>query len=346
MLVDRVAEADVLKRLLASVREGLSGVLVLRGQAGIGKTALLDWAAGQAEDMQVARVAGVESEMDLGFAGLHQLLVPFLDRLEWLPKPQRDALGAAFGMAAGPAPDRFLVGLGALTLITQSAVRRPVLCVVDDAQWLDRVSVEVLGFVARRLFADRVGMLFAVRAGEQRTVALEGLPELTVGALPEEAAVELLAASAGRAVDLGVGARIVAETAGNPLALMEFGGELTAAEASGAVPLAEPLRFGGHLEELYRPGCGRRRTEDRNGPVFHAEDDGTHRAEERATDQWGQPQGPVQRCVDGGLGHRHILCLAGTTAPGIAVAGQKAVAIALLASGVGRRHEPRAALVP
>ena len=252
MLVDRVAEADVLERVLASVRDGMSGVLVLQGQAGIGKTALLDWATGQAGDMQVARLAGVESEMDLGFAGLHQLLVPFLGGLERLPAPQRGALSAAFGLAAGPAPDRFLVGLAALTLITGAAVEQPVLCVIDDAQWLDRVSVEVLGFVARRLFADQVGMLFAVRAGEQRTVALEGLSELAVGALPEEAAAELLAVSAGRAVDLGVGARIVAETAGNPLALVELAGKLTAAEASGQAPLAEPLRFGPRVEELYR----------------------------------------------------------------------------------------------
>jgi DNA-binding CsgD family transcriptional regulator len=252
MLVDRVTEADALERLLAAVRDGLSGVLVLRGQPGIGKTALLDWGAGQAGDMQVARLVGVESEMDLSFAGLHQLLVPFLGGLERLPGPQSKALESAFGLAAGPPPDRFLVGLAALTLITGAAADRAVLCVIDDAQWLDQVSVEVLGFVARRLFADRVGMLFAVRAGEQRAVVLEGLSELTVGALPEKAAVELLAASAGRPVDLRVGARIVAETAGNPLALVEVGGELTAAEASGQVVLAEPLRFGGHLEELYQ----------------------------------------------------------------------------------------------
>src|SRR5579859_2872060 len=252
MLVDRVAETDVLERLLASVRDGLSGVLVLRGQAGIGKTALLDWTAGQAGDMLVTRVAGVESKMDLGYAALHQLLVPFLDGLEELPGPQRHALGAAFGLAAGPPPDRFMVGLAALTLITGATPGRPALCVVDDAQWLDRVSVEVLGFVARRLFADRVGMLFAVRTGEQQTVAFEGLSELPIGGLQEHAAGELLAASVGQPVDPRVGERIVAETAGNPLALVEFGGELTAAEASGQVPLAEPLRFGGRVEELYR----------------------------------------------------------------------------------------------
>ena len=149
--------------MLAAVRDGLSGVLVLRGDAGIGKTVLLEWAAGQAHDMQLARVAGMQAEMGMGFAGLHQLLVPFLGRLDGLPGPQRQALGSAFGLVAGPAPDRFLVGLAALTLLTDAAAGQPVLCLVDDAQWLDQVSVEVLGFVARRLYADRVGMLFTVR---------------------------------------------------------------------------------------------------------------------------------------------------------------------------------------
>ena len=252
MLVDRVAEAGALDRMLAAVHDGLSGVLVLRGEPGIGKTALLDWAAEQATDMQVARTVGIESEMDLGFAGLHQLLIPFLGGLDRLPGPQRDALRAVFGLVAGAAPDRFLVGLATLTLITAAAAERPVLCVVDDAQWLDRVSVEVLGFVARRLFADRVGMLFAARDPEQRTAALQGLSELTIGALPEEAAGKLLARTVGGPLDRQVERRVVAETAGNPLALVEFGGELTPEEASGAVPLAQPLRFGGQLEELYR----------------------------------------------------------------------------------------------
>ena len=174
-------ETGALDGALAAVRDGLSAVLVLRGEAGIGKTALLEWAAGQAGDMQVARVAGVESEMNMGFASLHQLLVPFLGGLEALPPPQRQALGSAFGLFTGSAPDRFLVGLAALTLMTDAAAGRSVLCVVDDAQWLDQVSVEVLGFVARRLYADRVGMLFSIREGEERAVALTGLPELTVG---------------------------------------------------------------------------------------------------------------------------------------------------------------------
>ena len=147
--------------------------------------------------MQVARVAGIKAEMDMGFAGLHQLLVPFLAGLDGLPVPQQQALRSAFGLVAGPPPDRFLVGLAALTLLTDAAAARPVLCLVDDAQWLDQVSVEVLGFVARRLYADRVGMVFAAREGEEQALALSGLPELTVGGLAEEAAQELLASVSG-----------------------------------------------------------------------------------------------------------------------------------------------------
>ena len=253
-LVDRAAECAALGAVLAAVRDGLSGVLVLRGEAGIGKTALLEWAAGQAADMRVARVAAVESEMDLAFAGMHQLLVPFLGGLGALPVPQRQALEAAFGLADRPAPDRFLVGLATLTLITDAAgAGQPVLCVADDAQWLDRVSVEVLGFVARRLLADRVGMLFAVRTGEgEQHAVLAGLPELTLRGLPAEAAGEVLAAAASGPVDRQVGARLVAETTGNPLALAEFAGELSSDQLSGAVPLRGPLRFGGRLERLYQ----------------------------------------------------------------------------------------------
>ena len=251
-LLDRTVETGALEGVLAAVRDGLSGVLVLRGEAGVGKTALLDWAAGQAGDMQVARVAGAEDEMDMGFAGLHQLLVPFLGGLEGLPAPQRQALGSAFGLVDGPPPDRFLVGMAALTVLTDAAAARPVLCLIDDAQWLNQVSIEVLGFVARRLYADRVGMVFAAREAEERAVVLAGLPELTVGGLAEEAAQELLATSAGAQVDRQVSRRIAADTAGNPLALVELAAELTAAELSGAKPLNWPLRFGGRLEELYR----------------------------------------------------------------------------------------------
>jgi DNA-binding CsgD family transcriptional regulator len=250
-LLGRTRETAALEAVLAAARDGLSGVLVLRGEAGIGKTVLLEWAAEQACDMQLARVAGVQAEMGMGFAGLHQLLVPFLDGLDGLPGPQRQALGSAFGLVAGPAPDRFLVGLAALTLLADAAGARPVLCLVDDAQWLDQASVEMLGFIARRLYADRVGVLFTVREGEGDAAALAGLPELVLGGLPEAAAAELLAASAGGRVDGRVSAQVVAGVAGNPLALVELAGELTAEELSGVVPLGWPLRFGGRVEELY-----------------------------------------------------------------------------------------------
>jgi DNA-binding CsgD family transcriptional regulator len=250
VLLDRVQESAELDRMLAAIRDGLSSVLVLRGEAGIGKSALLDYTADHASDMQLARVIGVESEMDLSFAALHQLLIQFLDGIGRLPAPQRDALGTAFGRVEGPPPDRFLVGLATLTLLTDAAAERPILCVVDDAQWLDRVSVEVLGFVARRLFADRVGMLFAVREDERVPAVLEGLPQLRVSGLPGDEAGALLARSAGLPLEERVSQRIVAETGGNPLALLEFGGELTADERSGSVPLY-PLRFGGRLERLY-----------------------------------------------------------------------------------------------
>ena len=239
--------------VLTAVRSGLSGVLVLRGEAGIGKTALLDWVTVRVDDMLVARVTGVQAEMGMGFAGLHQLLVPFLEGLDKLPVPQRQALGSAFGLVEGPAPDLFRVGLAALTLLTDAATASTVLCVVDDAQWLDQASVEVLGFVARRLYADRVGMVFTVR-GEGQAVGLAGLPEVVVGGLPADAAGELLAASASGPVDGRVSDQVVAGVAGNPLALVELAGELTSAELSGTVPLSWPLRFGGQLEELYLGG--------------------------------------------------------------------------------------------
>jgi AAA ATPase domain len=156
-LLGRRAECGMLDRLIDAVRSGESRALVLRGEPGAGKTALLDWVADQAGDMRVARVAGVQTEMGMGFAGLHQLLVPFLGGLQELPALQRLSLGSAFGLLDGPTPDRFLVGLAALTLLTDAAAEQPVLCLVDDAQWLDQVSVQVLGFIARRCWPTRSG---------------------------------------------------------------------------------------------------------------------------------------------------------------------------------------------
>src|SRR5262245_9934199 len=178
-LLDRLSERDVLERLVAEARAGESRVLVLRGEAGVGKTALLGHLSALAGGCRVARAVGVESEMELPFAGLHALCAPMLDRLGSLPSPQRGALGTAFGLSEGPPPDRFLVGLAVLSLLADAAEERPLVCIVDDAQWLDRVSAQTLAFVARRLLAERVGLVFGLResGGEHE---LDGLPALVV----------------------------------------------------------------------------------------------------------------------------------------------------------------------
>ena len=219
MLLDRLPERAALSQLLDAARAGRSGVLVMRGEPGVGKTALLEYAVESAAGLRVARVAGVESEMELAFAALQQLCAPMLDKLEGLPDPQRDALGVAFGLKTGAAPDRFLVGLAALSLLSEAAEQQPLLCVIDDAQWLDRASAQALAFVARRLLAEPVALVFATREpGEE----FRGLPELPVGGLREGDARELLSSVIGGPLDERVRDRIVAETRGNPLALLEL----------------------------------------------------------------------------------------------------------------------------
>ena len=161
-LLDRGRERGLLDEFVVEVRTGRSRALVLRGEAGIGKTALLGYLSAAAQGCRIARAAGVESEMELAFAGLHALCAPMLGRLGHLPAPQRDALNTAFGMSAGPPPDRFLVGLAVLSLLADAADEQPLICIVDDAQWLDQVSVQTLAFVARRLLAEGVGLVFAV----------------------------------------------------------------------------------------------------------------------------------------------------------------------------------------
>src|SRR5262249_43357200 len=214
---------------------GAGGRLWCGARRGWAKSALLEYAAGAAPDIRVARAAGVESEMELAFAGVHQLCVPLLDRLERLPAPQRDALGIAFGLRAGGAPDRFLVGLAVLTLLSEAAGGRPLLCLVDDAQWLDRAAGQVLAFVARRLVAEPVGLLFAARdPGEQ----LGGLPDLEVRGLREEDARGLLRSVVRVRLDEQVRDRIVAETHGNPLALLELPRGLSPAQLAGGFGLA------------------------------------------------------------------------------------------------------------
>jgi DNA-binding CsgD family transcriptional regulator len=220
-LLDRARERDVLDQLVAGVRAGQSRVLVLRGEAGIGKTALLEHLSAAAEGCRIARAAGVESEMELAFAGLHALCAPMLGRLGQLPLPQRDALNTAFGMSGGPPPDRFLVGLAVLSLLADAAEEQPLVCIVDDAQWLDRVSVQTLAFVARRLLAERVGLVFALRAsGDEHE--LEGLPELVIEGLAAADARQLLDATIPGPLDPRVRDRILGEAGGNPLALLEL----------------------------------------------------------------------------------------------------------------------------
>ncbi|HWN00998.1 MAG TPA: ATP-binding protein, partial [Streptosporangiaceae bacterium] len=253
VLIDRLTETGVMQSLLDGVQEGSSGVLVLRGQAGMGKTALLREMAERAANggMRIAQAAGIQAEMEFDFAGLHQLLLPFAGGLQDLPGPQRAALGTVFGLATGQASDRFLVGVATLTLLTDAAEKQPVLCVVDDAQWLDRVSLEMLTFVARRLLADRMGMVFGLRAGEERAEALSRFPELPVGPLPPEAGKELFETAAGGRVAESTSRRVLAEAAGHPLALVELGNELAAGRSVPDRVPGQPLRLGERLELLY-----------------------------------------------------------------------------------------------
>jgi len=219
MLLDRLTERAALGQLLDAARGGRSGALVVHGEAGVGKTALLENTITSAAGLRIARVAGIESEMELAFAVLQQLCAPMLDKLEALPDPQRAALGVAFGLNTGAAPDRFLVGLAALSLLSEVAEQQPLLCVIDDAQWLDRASAQALAFVARRLLADPVALVFATREpGEE----FRGLPELLVGGLRDGDARELLSSVISGPLDARVRDRIVAETGGNPLALLEL----------------------------------------------------------------------------------------------------------------------------
>ena len=241
-LLDRGRERDVLDRLVVEMRAGQSGVLVLRGEAGIGKTALLGYLSAAAEGCRIARAAGVESEMELAFAGLHALCAPMLGRLGHLPIPQRDALHKAFGMSAGPPPDRFLVGLAVLSLLADAAEDQPLVCIVDDAQWLDRVSVQTLAFVARRLLAERVGLVFALResGGEHE---LEGLPELVIEGLVADDARRLLDATIPGPLDAPARDWILGEAGGNPLALLELprGGTPIAVAVGFGLPVEVPL---------------------------------------------------------------------------------------------------------
>src|SRR4051812_9891138 len=220
-LLGRAAECQVLGRLLEEARADRSAVLVIHGEAGVGKTALLDYCARQAAGFRLARIAGAESEMELPFAALHQLCAPLLGCVDALAAPQQTALRVAFGLSSGDAPNRLEVGLAALNLVAEAAVKTPLLCLVDDAQWLDAASGQVLGFVARRLLADSVVFVFAVCDRPDRR-EFSGLPELTPRGLGGADARALLATAVTGRLDAGVRDRLIAETRGNPLALLEL----------------------------------------------------------------------------------------------------------------------------
>jgi DNA-binding CsgD family transcriptional regulator/tetratricopeptide (TPR) repeat protein len=248
--MDRQAERDALDRLLDAIRAGESRALVVRGDPGAGKTVLVDHLAERASGSgcRVARAAGVQSEMELAFAGLHQLCAPMLGHLDAIPGPQHDALRTAFGIAAGPPPDRFFVGLAVLSLLSEVAAERPLICVVDDEQWLDQASGQALGFVSRRLAADPVGMVFAAR---EPGAELAGLPELQVGGLQDDDARALLASALAGPLDARVRDLIIAETRGNPLALLELPRGLTPAQLAGGFGLPGAAPLAGRIEDSF-----------------------------------------------------------------------------------------------
>jgi DNA-binding CsgD family transcriptional regulator len=248
-LLGRRSESEALDRLLGAVRAGQSRALVVRGDPGAGKTALLDYLVEHASGCRVARVAGVQSEMELAFAGVHQLLAPMLDHLERLPGPQRAALATAFGLSPGSAPDRFLVGLAVLSLLSEVADERPLVCVVDDEQWLDRASAQVLAFVARRLVAESVALVFAARVPSDEVA---GLPELLVEGLGEGDARALLEGVVTGPLDPGVRDQLVSEARGNPLALLELPRGVTPAELAGGFGLPSVVPLAGRIEESFR----------------------------------------------------------------------------------------------
>jgi DNA-binding CsgD family transcriptional regulator len=247
----RSAERDVLDRLLETAREGQSAVLLIRGEAGIGKTALIRYAARRAAGFRVAQIAGVESEMELPFAGLHRLCAPMLAKLDALPDPQKTAMRVAFGLSSGDAPDRFLVSLAALTLLAEVAEERPLLCLVDDAQWLDAATSQVFGFIARRLLAESVAIVLTVREpSDERELA--DLPELSLRGLQDDDARALLSSVISGRLDDPVRDRLVAETRGNPLALVELPRGRSTAELAGGFALPGAGTLPSQIEDHFR----------------------------------------------------------------------------------------------
>ncbi|MEV0717122.1 AAA family ATPase, partial [Asanoa sp. NPDC050611] len=296
-LTGRRTECAVIDDLVKAVRAGSSRVLVVHGEAGVGKTALLDHVAAGVGPGRVARAAGVQSEMELPFAGVHQLCAPVLDRVDRLPAPQRDALGTTFGLRTGPPPDRFLVGLAVLSLLSVVAEDRPLFCLVDDLQWLDRESAQVLAFVARRLAVESVGLVFADRAVPPD---LAGLPALDVRPLPDAEARTLLDGALPGPIDTRVRDEIVAEARGNPLALLELPRDIAPAELAGGFGLPAAATRG--IEERFR-----RRVAELPPParrlllLMAADPSGDAALVTRAARGWGVDPSGAAPAVDAGL---------------------------------------------
>ena len=251
MLYGRDAERGLIGELLDAARGSRSGVLVIRGEPGVGKSALLEDAREQAKDMRVLSSRGVESEAQLPFAAVHQLLRPVLRSVSKLPEPQAHALRRALGLEEGGGDDRFLVSVAVLSLLAEAAERRPLLCLVDDAHWLDDASADALAFAARRLEAERIVMLFAAREGEIRSFRGPALPELSLVTLEPEAASALLERQTETALTADLRNRLIAETSGNPLALLELSAALSEAQLSGAEPVLAPLPVSEHVEQAF-----------------------------------------------------------------------------------------------
>jgi DNA-binding CsgD family transcriptional regulator len=250
VLLGRRVECEVLDGVLADALAGRSRVVVLRGEAGVGKSALLDYVSERVAGWRVANAVAIESELELAYSGLHQLCAPLLNQLDRLPIPQRDALATVFGLSAGPAPDRFLVGLATLTLLADAAEQQPLVCLVDDAQWLDDASAQILGFVARRLLAERIALVCAARTGAGND-ALAGLPVLSVEGLGEGDARALLLENVHGPLDAAVCDQIITESHGNPLALLELPRTWDAADLGGGFGLPGRQPVVSKIEQSY-----------------------------------------------------------------------------------------------
>ena len=251
MLVGRESERSALDALLQSARGERSAALVLRGEPGIGKTALMEYAAESARDMTVLRCVGIEAEHELPFAGMHQLVRPCLELVDRLPAPQAAALRGALGLSFDGVQDRFLVSAGLLSLLAEACEARPVLCCVDDAQWLDPPSAEALVFAARRFQAEPIALLMAARAGDARRFDAPGLAELEIGGLDPQHAQALLSARLDRSVAPDVADRLLQTAHGNPLALLELPSALSAAQLDGIEPIVGPPPVRGAVEAAF-----------------------------------------------------------------------------------------------